>query len=423
MPILHIDGDAFFASCEVSLDVRLKGKPVVTGLERGIASALTYEAKARGITRGMRLFEMRKICPDVIILPSDYETYSILSERMYAIVRRFVPTVEEYSIDECFADLSELKLKKENIEAIVRKIKNTLQAELGMTFSLGVGETKVLAKAASKFKKPDGLTIITREESPKYLGAIPIEKIWGIGMATAISLWKHGVRTALDFTEMREEWVNEHMNKPYVEIWHELRGTSLYHVRDEKKTEYQSISKTRTFTPASGERAVLLSELSKNAENACIKVRRYNLKAKEISFFIKTKEFNYFSADASLEYPTNDPQKVMQSVERNFDQIWKPKNLYRTTGVVLRNLSFGNIIQTDFFGEHKKSADKSALYEKVDRLSRKFGKHVVFLASSMSAMRKQHGGERGVNAERKRSLFRGETERKRLGIPMMKEVL
>src|SRR5215469_18597256 len=86
--ILHIDADAFFASCEQSRDPKLKGKPVVTGKERGICASMSYEAKAKGVTRGMPLWQIRKVCPDVILLPSDYETYSLLSKRMFAIVRR-----------------------------------------------------------------------------------------------------------------------------------------------------------------------------------------------------------------------------------------------------------------------------------------------------------------------------------------------
>ena len=106
---VHIDGDAFFASCEQSRRPKLQGRPVVTGKERGIAASMSYEAKARGVTRGMRLADIRKICPEAVILPSDYETYSLLSKRFFAIVRRYTPDVEEYSIDECFADLTGLR--------------------------------------------------------------------------------------------------------------------------------------------------------------------------------------------------------------------------------------------------------------------------------------------------------------------------
>jgi DNA polymerase-4/DNA polymerase V len=95
--ILHIDADAFFASCEQAVNPKLKGKPVVTGKERGIASAVSYEAKARGVKRGMTIRDIKALCPDVIHLPSDYETYSLFSQRMFAIVRRYTPDVEEYN--------------------------------------------------------------------------------------------------------------------------------------------------------------------------------------------------------------------------------------------------------------------------------------------------------------------------------------
>src|SRR4029434_4772412 len=96
--IVHIDADAFFASCEQAVNPKLKGKPVVTGKERGIAAAVSYEAKAVGITRGMCIGEITAICPEVVYLPSDYETYSLFSQRMFAIVRRYTSEVEEYSI-------------------------------------------------------------------------------------------------------------------------------------------------------------------------------------------------------------------------------------------------------------------------------------------------------------------------------------
>ncbi|MGH7141204.1 MAG: DNA polymerase Y family protein, partial [Minisyncoccia bacterium] len=151
--ILHIDGDAFFASCEVAKNPKLRGKSVITGKERGIVSAATYEAKALGVTRGMRLSDVRRICPDAVILPSDYETYSIFSARMYSIVRRYTPAVEEYSIDECFADLTGMRRSLHmSYPQIAERIKEELDRELGMTFSIGLSATKVLAKVGSKWK-------------------------------------------------------------------------------------------------------------------------------------------------------------------------------------------------------------------------------------------------------------------------------
>ena len=159
--ILHIDGDAFFASCEQARNPELRGRPVITGAERGIASSMSYEAKACGVTRAMRLSEIKKLCPDAIILPSDYETYSLLSKRFFEIVRRYTPDVEEYGIDECFADLTGWQRPFHmSYEKIAEKIQSDLAKEMGFTFSVGLASTKVLAKLGSKWKKPHGLTAI-----------------------------------------------------------------------------------------------------------------------------------------------------------------------------------------------------------------------------------------------------------------------
>ena len=152
--IAHIDGDAFFASVEQAMDPRLRGRPVVTGKERGIASSMSHEVKARGVA----LFEIRRHCPECVILSSDYETYSLFSMRMFDIMRRYTPDVEEYSIDECFADLTgPRRTLRMGDREMAEQIKADLDGELGMIFSVGLVPTKVLAKAASKWKKPPAL--------------------------------------------------------------------------------------------------------------------------------------------------------------------------------------------------------------------------------------------------------------------------
>src|SRR6266481_9977 len=155
--IVHFDGDSFFASVEQLMNHALRGKPVVTGGERGAATSLSYEAKRMGAHRGMSMQEIKKRCPAVIIVPSDYTSYSIYARRMYTIVRSFTPEVEEYSIDECFADITGLHVKYGMpYEQITKMIQEKLQADLGLSFSAGLGPNKCLAKAASKFRKPAG---------------------------------------------------------------------------------------------------------------------------------------------------------------------------------------------------------------------------------------------------------------------------
>jgi len=418
--IIHIDGDAFFASCEQSRNPKLRGKPVVTGKERGIASSMSYEAKARGVTRGMSLWEIKKVCPEVVILPSDYETYSLLSKRFYTIVRRYTPEVEEYSIDECFAEITGLRrVLRMGYREIAEKIKNDLDTSLGFTFSVGLAPNKSLAKLGSKWKKPSGLTAISAPEIATFLEKLPAEKVWGIGPNTAAQLARHHVLTALQFAQKNEEWVRVNFSKPFQEIWRELNGEFVFKLADEPKTSYYSISKTKTFTPPSTDRKHVFSQLSKNIENACIKARRYKLAPSKVAFYLRQQDFRHTGIELKLSRPTAIPSDLINLVDEHFDEFFKQNTLYRATGVVLLGLEEDKVSQLDLFGEALKMTEMKKLYEAVDAVNKKYGKHKIFLGSSFLANKySQHLGVRGDIPERKENMFLGETKRRRLGIPM-----
>ena len=418
--ILHIDGDAFFASCEQSRDPALRGRPVITGKERGIAASMSYEAKARGVTRGMGLYEIRKICPDVVILPSDYETYSLLSKRFYDIVRRYTSDVEEYGIDECFADITGLRRPlRMSYTQIAEKLKKEIDRELGFTFSVGLAPNKVIAKLGSKWKKPSGLTVIPGRRIHLFLASLPVEKIWGVGPQTSAYLNKCGIRTALDFAVKTEDWIRQHLTKPHYEIWQELNGKFILELNLEPKTSYASIQKVKTFTPSSSDRAFVFSQLSKNIENACLKARRYRLCAKSAIIFLKTQDFRSEGLEITFSRPTTFPNEVIAAVEPLFTELFDSKKQYRTTGIVLLKLETEQTDQLDLFGAHLKIEKLSRLFSGVDTLRQKYGKHTLYLGSSFAANNfSQHLGERGDVPTRKQKLLPGETARRRLAIPM-----
>ncbi len=422
--ILHVDGDSFFAAVEVAKNPSLRGKPVITGKERGIVSACTYEAKARGVKRGVKLSEALKACPDAIVLPSDYETYSLFSERMYEIVRRYTPDVEEYSIDECFADLTGMRrVNHMGYRDMALEIRQKLKIELGMTFSVGLSATKVLAKVASKWDKPDGFTVIPVDEAPKFLAKIPAFKVWGIGHNTAAYLEKFGIRTALDLARRDDAWVRANLSKPFYELWHELNGRVVFQLATEKRETYQSISKTKTFTPPSRDQHFIFSQLSKNIENACIKARRWNLATKEIFFFLKTQDFKYHGFEIKLPHLTSIPQDIVREVKRFYSQVYHKGTLYRATGITLLKLRDADEAQLDLFGAVQKSEGMKLVFKSVDEISERYGKHAVFLGSSFEAMKfGAHLGSRGDTPARTKELFKGETSRRRLAIPSLGEI-
>lgn len=419
--IVHVDGDSFFVACEVAKDPSLKGKYVVTGKERGIASALSYECKARGAKRGMRLSEIRALCPGLIVLPSDYETYSLYSERMYDILRRYTPEVEEYSIDECFADITGLRSRLHlPYEDIAEKIKYDLDRELGITFSVGLSVNKVLAKVASKWKKPSGFTFIPYNKISEYLGKWPARKIWGIGPNTAAHLERYNIKTSLEFATKPETWVLQEFDKPIQEIYWELNGKFIYPLTIGRKDSYASISKTKTFTPPSNNKEFIYSQLSKNIENACIKLRRHELFARKISFFLKTQEFRYHGLEIELDQRICIPQEFIKAISPFFEKVYRLGTLYRATGVMFSDVSGGEAETLDLFGAGAKINEINKIYKAIDEVSHRFGKHTVFLGSSFLAMKNsQHRGERGDKAGRAKHLFRGETSRRRIGLPFM----
>lgn len=399
--ILHMDGDAFFVACEIAKNPKLKGLPVVTGEERGIVSALSYEAKALGVTRGYPIFKLKKDFPQVVILPGDYECYAEYSKQMFDIVRRYADDVEEYSIDECFADLTGLdKPLYMSYLGIAERIKREITEELGLSISVGLAPTKVLAKTASKWKKPNGLTVITKETSKEYLQGTSIGNVWGIGGQTTFFLRGKGIDTALAFTEKSLEWIRENLSSPYEALWLELRGTSVMKVDSETKSEYSSVQKTRSFHPSTNDKIFLLSQLSKHVEDACKKVRHYNLIAKKFSFFLKSKDFKYYSFSTSITIPSNSPEPLIEVIKKHFNEVWFKGVIYRTAGVTLHDLVSAELIQKDLFGGSEAENRFTEIHKKIDDLENKFGKRMVYLGSTHNALNQKKKGTDSKDLDR-----------------------
>jgi len=391
--ILHMDGDAFFVGVEVAKNPKLKGLPVVTGEERGIVSALSYEAKTLGIIRGMPIFQVKKKFPKVVILPGDYTSYVRYSEKMFDIVRRYADDIEEYSIDECFADLTGLEPPlKMTYRQMAKRIKKEITDELHISVSIGLAPTKVLAKVASKWEKPDGLTVITANETQKFLEETPIEKIWGIGPRTSKLLIKKGITTAFDFISKDLVWIKSNLSKPYEVIWQELNGVLINPIDSIKKETYSSIQKTRTFHPPTNDKVFLLSQLSKHIEDACTKARYYKLVAKKLGIFIKTQDFKYTKSSIILSFPTNVPEILIPLAFKQFNEMHTKGVLYRTTGAILQSLLSNSVRQEDLFKSSNKGNRFETIHKQIDSLDNKFGKRTVYLASTHKAANEKKKG-------------------------------
>ena len=418
--IAHIDADAFFASVEQAIHPQYKGKPLVTGKERNIIAAASYEAKALGIKRGLPLWEAKRICPQLIVLPTDYETVSLFSRRMFEIMRRYTPTIEEYGVDEGFLDLTNLSpLHKKSYEQIARSIQTDIHRELNITVSVGLSVTKALAKTASKKQKPAGFTVIEKSGIKHALQDLPAEDIWNIGPATTALLRKHGINTAWQFSQKPFSYLENILTKPSLELWHELNGKSVWPVCPDSKTSYQSISKTRTFTPPSKDREYVLAQLAKNLENACIKARRYRQTAGKVIIFLKRNDYRAFGLETKLPRTSAFPLEIMPIIKKMFTAIYQDRTAYRATGVILTNLTESGAIQPSLFETFNNIKKTDHLYSAIDSLRKKYGKHTVHHAVSLPAQSSQHLASRGDTPQRKTMLLKGENSRQRLPVPLI----
>jgi len=422
--ILHFDGDAFFASCEQSIHPELKGRPVVTGKERNIVASMSYEAKARGVKRATPMWQVKKICPDAIILPSDYETYSLISKRMFSIVRRFTPMVEESSIDEGFADIKGLRrLYRMSYEAIGLRVQETVEKELDLPISVGLGPTKTVAKLASRYKKPRGFTAVPAYELHIFLKDISVGDVCGIGENTEALLKKYSIQTAFDYVKRSADFIQRLLGKVGIDLWRELRGGAVYLLNCDEKSDYDSISKTKTFTPPSADYDYVRAQLLRNTESALIKLRRYHLRAKRLVVYLRGQDFRSASIEADLSRASASPLEVFPLIKEMFAKLFQPHTLYRATGVVLSRLEAKNTVQFDLFEDPLRAMSMERLSEQMDEINARYGKHTVSAATGLFLGR--NGGknrvgqnERNLFPKRKLALLKGETFRQRLNIPV-----
>lgn len=416
--VLHVDADGFFAGVEQALNPALRGKPVVTGAERGIIAAVSYEAKAVGVKRGLQLHEAKKLCPDLVVLPSDYEAYSLYSQRMFSILRRFTPNVEEYSIDEAFADLSGCgQVLGLPLEAVAAKLREAVAGEMGLTVSVGISLTKTLAKLCSKFRKPNGQTILRREHVPIMLKRTPIDKVWGIGPASAAKLQALGIATALDFTKMDESAVLKLLHKPGHETWNELGGRRVFRLELEPKLRYDSMMKGHTFSPPSNDGRLVFAEAMKNLAAAFAKLRRHLHVAKEIGLCLRLKDYTGQGATATLPMLTAHDCEAVPVLRQLFDALFTPRQIYRSTMVWLGGLVPEHRRQLDMFEDTPVRVCHEKLNKAVDGINVRYGQGTVIPAAMLNlGLKAWH--PRDEKPERYGTLLKGETAR-HLAIPRL----
>lgn len=199
--ILHLDMDAFYASIEQRDRPALRGRPVAVGgdpARRGVVAAASYEARRHGVRSAMPMARAVRLCPALVVVPPDFDRYRSVSRQILALYRAVTPLVEPLSLDEAYLDVTENVWDEPLGVTVARRLKAAIREATGLTASAGVAPNKFLAKVASGWQKPDGLTVIAPERVEAFLAGLPVDALWGVGPKTAAKLRAHGLRLLPD---------------------------------------------------------------------------------------------------------------------------------------------------------------------------------------------------------------------------------
>jgi len=414
---VHIDGDSFFASVEMAHDPSLVGRAVVTGYERGCATSMSALAKQIGVTRGMPVSQIERNFPDVVVVAGDYKTYELYARRMYAIVRRYTGIVEEYSIDECFADItSSLNEQHKTYDSIISAIKSDLQQELGLTFSLGLAPTKVLAKVASKLGKPNGLFTIPYSRIAQLTSDVSCERVWGLGPASCEKLATRGITTIGQFTAAPTAQVRSLLSKPGVELHTELQGQCVLTMNTTRRNP-QSIEHTHTFSRAINNRDYLWKEVVLHTERLCTQLRKYDLAAKHVSLMLRSRT-KYAETDIKLERHECVPELFLAELQKSFDNIYTSVELYSRVRVRMQSVQPRSDLAGDLFGGIKSATRYEHLHSVADKMNLRYGKDCMLSADRLLASSETVAQSRA--GHRSTSLWRDNT--RYIAIPFLGEV-
>lgn len=379
--IALVDCDCFFVSCERVGNPKLNGKAVcvTTGAtSKGIVVSRSNEAKALGIKMGQPMFQLQGQFDNVHYIPAHHERYAEISKQVMAVLRDFTPDVEEVSIDEAYLDLTGMsKLYGMTYENLIKKIRETVLEKTKVPVSIGLSTSKTLAKLASdKAKKTGGIFIIPPKKVREILHGINLEEICGISHQTSMNYWKKGVSNLDEFLDKDPNWIRQAFGINGERLRYELAGISVSPVNPVEEAP-QSIQDTRALEDFTDSLEVLECTLPYHIHRASQKLRKWDGYCSVLAVMLRTKDFKVVEIETNLDKPTNSEQRLLRASHELIRKLYKPRTLYRSVGITLRNLVFGKAVQQSLFETEQREDDKMSRI--IDDLEKKYGKQVVKL--------------------------------------------
>ena len=371
--ILHVDLDAFFAAVEQRDRPELRGRPVIVGGDprgRGVVSAASYEARRFGVHSAMSLQEAVRRCPDGVFLPVDGRRYQQASRDVMAVMRRFTPQVEPISIDEAFLDVTGSIALFGDGPAIAAAIKSAVREDVGLTASVGVASTKLVAKIASDLRKPDGLVVVEPGDEATFLAPLAISRLWGVGEKTAAALADFGVRTIGDLAALPADVVVRRFGKHGGSLVQRARGIDDDPVHEGDPAK--SVGHEHTFDVDTSDREIIERTLLAMSEGVSGRLRSAGVRASTIAVKIRDTSFRTITRQRTLTEPTDLTEPIFRvAVELARPEVRGIR--VRLLGVTASNL--GEREQLGMFSTE--DPRRRAAIQATDDLRRRYGSNAV----------------------------------------------
>ena len=397
--ILHIDMNAYYASVEQAANPNYRGKPVmvVMGPRIGIVATASYEARKYGVKTAMSVTDAKRLCPKGIFVPARLSLYVQISREIFSIYQKYSPLVEYYSVDEAFIDYTGCENLLGSAEEAVYKIKEDIRTQFGITCSAGIGPNKLLAKIGSDMKKPDGLTIITRETIPELIWPLPIKDLMFVGRKTETKLNTWGIRTIGDIANSHPDFLQKQLGVIGKMLYAYANGMdSSPVVNDQPDAKGCGHSRTLDYNVSNeNEIRTHMYELS------CMISKRLRIakqKGRTISFRLRYHDFyTRVGKSVTVKFHTNIADEIFKIAWDIFKGIWNGDAI-RKLGIHVSNLtSYVEFEQLTIFDELPQKKQKLALVQ--DKLEIKYGKKVLIpgvLMNFNSRKTEVNGGRFGL---------------------------
>lgn len=387
----HIDADSFFASVLLRKNPQYRGKPLIAlGMGGSSVIAATYDVKSTGVRTGMRLTEAKKLCPNAIAVPSDFRETGVASKQIESILQLQSPLIEQMSIDEWFIGLQGIVGgTPKNLVQWALDVQTKVKLQTHITVSIGIAPTKLLAKMASEYHKPAGVTVITEQPNNKqyectltyFLQDRPIGAIPGFGSKRQTHAEVFNWQSAWDFCHADKAICTKLLGRPGLEMQQELLGTSIHPIITETNVP-KSISRARSFK-ANYNKELAVANLFHHISYTVLKLRRHALMCQWVYVSVRNNRYEQKSKDYRLPMPMDTEQQLLPYIVRLFYALYDPQKGVTQVSLTLGHLKPVAAKQFSLFEDPTELVKDDEMQKSIDTVHKKFGRDAIMRGSAL----------------------------------------